>query len=85
MPIKGSDKLLSLNASIWKSINKNAGYTVVVTLFIEDSRQILSDSQILDCFEVAEVLIVFNSLGAKEKNEILQGIQSETLEEHQSR
>jgi hypothetical protein len=39
----------------------------------------------LDCFEVAEVLIVFNSLGAKEKNEILQGIQSETLEEHQSR
>jgi hypothetical protein len=85
MPIKGSDKLLSLNESIRKSINKNAGDKVVVTLFIEDLRQTLSDGQILECFEDAEVLIVFYNLGAKEKKEILQGIRSEASEDLQSK
>jgi hypothetical protein len=83
MPIKGSDKLLSLNASIRKSINKNAGDTVVVTLFIDDSHQSLSDSQIVECFEDAGTLTAFNYLAAKEKNEILQDIRSELTEDLQ--
>jgi len=83
-PAKDSDKLLSISETIRKSINKNAGDTVLVTLYIKDSRQVLSDSQILECFEDAEVLSAFNNLGNKEKNEILQGIRAEANEDLQS-
>jgi Domain of unknown function (DUF1905) len=82
-PIKGEDKMLSINAEIRKVINKKGGDFVTVTLYLLSTKGAISKIQILETFKEAEVLKVFEKLSEAEKNEILDSIISQKNEEKQ--
>lgn len=84
-PKKDSDKYLSISESIRNAIQKKAGDKVKVTLTIEQNHPSLTESQILECFEDAEVLSHFKKLSQMEQMEILTIISSEMTEELQSK
>lgn len=84
-PKKDSDKYLSISESIRNAIQKKAGDTVKVTLTIDQSHPSLTESQILECFEDAQVLGHFQKLNSKEQQEILLSISKEATEELQSK
>ncbi len=83
-PVKNSDKWLSLNGTIRKAIQKNAGDTVLVSLYIDTPRQTLTESQILECLADAEVLNAFNSLDSAEQQAVLGSICGESTEDLQT-
>jgi Domain of unknown function (DUF1905) len=82
-PIKGEDKMLSINAEIRKAINKKGGDFVTVTLYLLSPNGALSKPQILETFKEAEVLKAFEKLSEAEKNEIFDNIISQKNEEKQ--
>lgn len=82
-PIKGEDKMLSINAEIRKAINKKGGDFVTVTLYLLSNKQKLTKQQILETFKDSEVLKAFEKLNEVEKNEIFDSIISQTNEEKQ--
>jgi hypothetical protein len=82
-PIKGEDKMLSINGEIRKAINKNAGDIVTVTLYLLPNTETITENQILETFKESKVLNAFEKLNEVEKNEILRGIISQKDEEKQ--
>ena len=83
-PIKGEDKMLSVNGEIRKAINKKGGDIVTVTLYLLSSnREKVTKSQILDTFKESNVLKAFKKLSEVDRNEILDNITSQTNEENQ--
>lgn len=82
-PIKGEDKMLSINAEIRKAINKKGDDFVTVTLYLLSNKQKLTKQQILETFKDSEVLKAFEKLNEAEKNEIFDSIISQTNEEKQ--
>ena len=80
-PIKGEDKMLSVNGEIRKAINKKGGDIVTVTLYLLLKKEKVTESQILETFKESNVLKAFNKLSKVEKNEILDSIISQTNEE----
>lgn len=82
-PIKGEDKMLSINGEIRKAINKKGGDFVIVTLYLMPNKQKITESQILETFEDSNVLKAFKNLNDVEKNEIFRSIISQTNEEKQ--
>ena len=82
-PIKGEDKMLSINAEIRKAINKKGGDIVTVTLYLLSNKQKITESQILETFEESNVLKAFENLDEEEKNKVLGSIISEKNEEKQ--
>lgn len=82
-PIKGEDKMLSINAEIRKAINKKGGDIVTVTLYLLSNKQKITESQILETFKESNVLKAFKKLNEEEKNEILDSIISQKNEEKQ--
>lgn len=84
VPIKGEDKMLSVNGEIRKAINKKGGDIVTVTLYLLSSnREKVTKSQILDTFKESNVLKAFKELSEVDRNEILDNITSQTNEENQ--
>ena len=84
VPIKGEDKMLSVNGEIRKAINKKGGDIVTVTLYLLSSnREKVTKSQILDTFKESNVLKAFKKLSEVDRNEILDNITSQTNEENQ--
>jgi Domain of unknown function (DUF1905) len=82
-PIKGEDKMLSINAEIRKAINKKGGDIVTVTLYLLSNKQQITKQQILETFKDSEVLKAFEKLNKIEQNEIFGSIISQTNEEKQ--
>ncbi len=81
--VKGEDKILPINNTIRKAINKNGGDTVTVTLYLINENEEITREQILDTFENSGILNKFESLSKKEQNDILLDIITETQEEKQ--
>lgn len=80
-PIKGEDKMLSVNGEIRKAINKKGGDIVTVTLYLENINTKKNENEIIiECFKDAEVLKIFNKLKIEEQNEIFQSINSSVTE-----
>jgi hypothetical protein len=82
-PIKGEDKMLSINSEIRKAINKKGGDTVTVTLYLLSKKVGITESEILETFKESNVLKAFKKLNEVEKNEILDSIISQKNEEKQ--
>jgi Domain of unknown function (DUF1905) len=82
-PIKGEDKMLSINAEIRTAINKKGGDFVVVTLYLLSNKEIITESQILETFKESNVLTAFKKLNAIAKKEILDSIIAQKNEEKQ--
>jgi Domain of unknown function (DUF1905) len=79
-PIKGEDKILSINAEIRKAINKKGGDFVTVTLYLLSNKERISESQILETFKESNILKAFKKLNEVEKNEILKSVISQKSE-----
>lgn len=80
-PIKGEDKMLSVNGEIRKAINKKGGDIVTVTLYLENINTKKNENEIIiECFKDAEVFKIFNKLKIEEQNEIFQSINSSATE-----
>ncbi|HUH73031.1 MAG TPA: DUF1905 domain-containing protein [Chitinophagales bacterium] len=80
-PIKGEDKMLSVNSEIRKAINKKGGDIVTVTLYLENRNTKKNENEIIiECFKDAEVLNIFKKLKIEEQNEIIQSINSSATE-----
>jgi Domain of unknown function (DUF1905) len=82
-PIKGEDKMLSINGEIRKAINKKGGDIVTVTLYLLSNKEKITKNQILETFKESNVLKAFEKLNEVEKNEILERITSQKDEEKQ--
>ena len=80
-PIKGEDKMLSINGEIRKAINKKSGDIVTVTLYLLSNKEKITESQILETFKESNVLKAFKKLKEVDKNEILDSIISQKNEE----
>ena len=84
LSIKGQDKLISINRDIRKSINKNAGDFVIVTLYLLTPQTKITENDILETLQDANVLSVFNGLESDEKKEIISKIIAQKIEETQT-
>jgi hypothetical protein len=82
-PIKGEDKMLSVNAEIRKAINKKGGDFVIVSLYLLSKKESITESEILETFKESNVLKAFKKLSAEEKQEILQNIISQKNDKKQ--
>jgi Domain of unknown function (DUF1905) len=82
-PIKGEDKMLSVNGEIRKAIDKKGGDFVTVTLYLLTKKEGITESEILETFKESNVLKAFKKLNSEKKNEILQRIISQKREDKQ--
>ncbi len=80
-PFKNSDKKLALNSDIRTAINKSGGDVVSVTLFVEENNTKINNSEIINCFNDAGVLTIFNKLNNDEQEKIISSILSLVTEE----
>ena len=81
--IKGQDKLLSINETIRKAINKKGGDTVTVTLYLLSPQKQITEKEILDSFADADVIKKFNKLPKAERTKIIQSIIAQKTEDKQ--
>jgi Domain of unknown function (DUF1905) len=65
-PIKGEDKMISVNKDIRKALNRQGGDTVTVSLYLNSVKPELSENQVLEAFCESGVLTVFKNLGKLE-------------------
>jgi hypothetical protein len=82
-PIKGEDKMLSINSEIRKAINKKGGEMVTVTLYLLSNKNSITKSDILETFKESNVLEAFNKQTILIRNEMLESIISEKNEDKQ--
>ena len=73
-PLKNSDKKMSVNSEIRNAIIKDGGDTVIVTLYLENQTEKNDSSEILECFNDAQVLNIFKRLDKIEQTDILNEI-----------
>ncbi|ADB41540.1 DUF1905 domain-containing protein [Spirosoma linguale] len=81
--ITGQDKLISINQEIRKVINKTGGDTVTVTLYLLNTKEQITEKQILDIFKESQVLKSFENRPEAERHEILRKVLSQKNEEKQ--
>ena len=82
-PTKVGDKILSLNNEIRTAINKKAGETVSVTLYLISKKEQITEEQILETFKESQVVEIFDKLDKLQKKEILDNILDQKIEEKQ--
>jgi hypothetical protein len=82
-PIKGQDKILPVNDTIRKAINKTGGDFVTVTLYLLNTKETINETKILDSFKDSDVLKKFQRLTKHEQNEILQNILDQPSDDKQ--
>jgi Domain of unknown function (DUF1905) len=82
-PIKGEDKMLSINNEIRTAINKTGGDIVTVSLYLLSNKEEITEKQILETFKESEVLEAFEKLNEFEKAAILDSIISQKIEDKQ--
>lgn len=84
LSIKGQDKLISINGNIRKTINKDAGDFVTVTLYLLTPQTKITENDIFETLQDANVLTVFNGLESDEKKKIISKIIAQKIEETQT-
>ncbi|WP_231464336.1 MULTISPECIES: DUF1905 domain-containing protein [unclassified Pedobacter] len=84
-PIKGEDKMLSINGEIRKAINKKGGDIVTVTLYLLSNQEKVTEKEILETFKEAGVLKAFEKLHDEDQKEILGKIASTKSEDKQTK
>lgn len=77
------DKLISINDKIRKAINKSGGDKVTVTLYLLNTKEQITEKEILKTFEESGVLKAFKKLPDEEQKEIIGKIASTKSEEKQ--
>ena len=82
-PVTDADKMISVNGTIRKAINKGGGDEVVVTIYMNSDNKLSSKSQLLDVFADAGILKKFQSLPHDEQQEIISSILSQPSESRQ--
>lgn len=82
-PIKGEDKMLSINSEIRKAINKKGGDIVTVSLYLLSKKEEITEKKILETFKESGVLEAFKKRNESEKNEIIESIISQKIEDRQ--
>ncbi len=81
--ITGQDKLISINEKIRKTVNKGGGDILTVTLFLLPSKELITETEVLETFRDSGVLKVFEKMSAEERNYILVKISSLKSEDKQ--
>lgn len=81
--IAGQDKMISINETIRKAINKSGGDFVTVTLYLLNVKKQITENEILESFNESGVLNTFMNLTDERKKEILNSIFSQKTEEKQ--
>ena len=74
---------MALNSEIRNAINKGAGDSVMVTLFLENQNNTQNNMMIFECFKDAGVMAVFQKLTTEEQTAILNGINNLATESQQ--
>ena len=82
-PIKGQDKVLSVNVAIRKAIQKTAGDRVMVILHMIDYVDTIQKQHILDSFHDSAVLTKFEALSTEKQQEIIREVLDASSEERQ--
>ncbi|WP_439581738.1 DUF1905 domain-containing protein [Dyadobacter bucti] len=82
-PVTNADKMISVNGTIRKAINKGGGDEVVVTMYKNSDNKVCSKDQLLDCFDDAGLLKEFKALPNDEQEEIINTILSQPNESRQ--
>jgi hypothetical protein len=82
-PLKGEDKILSVNETIRKAIQKTGGDFVTVTLYLLSGKEKINETGILDSFKESDVLNIFKQLSKDEQTEVLQDILTQSTEDKQ--
>ncbi|MCF0065674.1 DUF1905 domain-containing protein [Dyadobacter chenwenxiniae] len=82
-PVTDADKMISVNGTIRKAINKGGGDEVIVTLYMNSDNKLSSKDQLLDCFDNAGLLKEFKALPNEEQEEIINTILSQPNESRQ--
>ena len=81
--IGDQDKLISINDKIRKAINKSGGDTVTVTLYLLNSREQITEKEVLEIFKDSGVLKAFKKLSEEDRNETIGKIISSKSEDKQ--
>lgn len=81
--IKGQDKLISINDTIRKAINKSGGDFVTVTLYLLSTNKQITEKEIRDTFADADVDKVFKKLTKAEQKQIIEDITAQKTEDKQ--
>ena len=82
-PVTDADKMISVNGTIRKAINKSGGDEVIVTMYKNSDNKVSSKDQLLDCFDDAGLLKEFKALPNDEQEEIINTILSQPNESRQ--
>ena len=82
-PVTNADKMISVNGTIRKAINKSGGDEVIVTMYKNSDNKLSSKDQLLDCFDDAGLLKEFKALPNDEQEEIIDMILSQPNESRQ--
>ncbi|MBL7760277.1 MAG: DUF1905 domain-containing protein [Sediminibacterium sp.] len=82
-PIRGADKIISINDTIRKAIGKSGGDMVSVTLYLDSYKQKINKKDIVAAFRDAGVLPSFRSQPKEKQTEIIQQILSGETENKQ--
>lgn len=81
--ITGQDKLISINDKIRKAINKSGGDTLTVTLYFLNSKEQITEKEVLETFKDSDVFKAFKKMSEKERNDIIGKITSLKSEDKQ--
>lgn len=82
-PVTNADKMISVNGTIRKAINKGGGDEVVVTMYKNSDNKLRSKDQLFDIFNDAGLLKKFKALPNDEQEEIIDTILSQPNESRQ--
>jgi hypothetical protein len=84
-PVTGADKMMSVNGTIRKAIQKGGGDEVLVTMYQDADNKLTTGNQVLECFSDADVLQQFKSLEKQEQEKIIDIILSQADEDSQEK
>jgi len=84
-PVTDGDKMMSVNGTIRKAINKVGGDEVLVTMYPDSDNKLTTKDQVLECFSDADVLNKFKSLEEQEQEKIIDTILSQADEDSQEK
>ena len=73
-PVTNADKMISVNGTIRKAINKSGGDEVIVTMYKNSDNKLSSKDQLIDLFEDAGMLKKFKALPDDEQEEIINAV-----------
>jgi hypothetical protein len=85
LSINGQDKLISINEHIRKSIGKDAGDFVLVTLYLISPQYRITEKDILETFKETDVFNAFVKLEDTVKTEMISKIVSLKSEDAQTK